>query len=77
MATDERRRGTKRAAFNKQCAHAVQNSGVGMHAAYQFLASLDIAPVARSRCPKLAKIADTEMSTVNQNTWIVLGHEQH
>ena len=31
-----------------------------------FLASLDIAPVAPSHCQKLAKLADTEMSTVNQ-----------
>ena len=66
MMTDERRRGPKRAAVDKQFALAVQDSGVGMHGASQFLASLDIAPVAPSHCQKLAKLADTEMSTVNQ-----------
>ena len=66
MATDERRRGPKRAAVNQQFAHAVQDSGLGMHGASQFIASLDIAPVAPSHCQKLAKLADTEMSAVNQ-----------
>ena len=66
MATGERRRGPKRAAVNKQYAHAVQDSGLRMHGASQFLASLDIAPVAPSHCQKLAKLADTKMSTVNQ-----------
>ena len=66
MTTDERRRGPKRAAVNKPFAYAVQDSDVGMHGASLFLASLDIAPVAPSHCQKLAKLADTEMSTVNQ-----------
>ena len=66
MMTDERRRGPKRAAVDKQFALAVKDSGVGMHGASQFLASLDIAPVAPSHCQKLARLADTEMSTVNQ-----------
>ena len=65
LVADEKRRGPKRAAVNKQFAHAVQDSGVGMVGACQMLATMDLAPLTSSNCQKLSKLANDEMTTVN------------
>ena len=61
----ESRRGPKRAAVNKQFAHAVQDSTLGMHGACQLFASLDLAAPAASICQRWARLADVEMTELN------------
>lgn len=72
----EQRRGPKRAAVNKQLGYAVQDSSLGMYAASQLFASMDIQPPAKSCCQKVAKTVNDEMKLYNERDMEILRKEK-